>query len=151
MIDSVVGRRISQDPGHAIGWHCNVPERLGGRPSSQILDSGRLQPHDESRVTPLENSSFLPSPLGKRTSESVPAVIGTALPSPPPPPRRWRKLDAAAKSERATLFYEPVRGHTHCRMSPRDQPAFTHGIRNGLCFRQGPFLTKRCANAFQTR
>lgn len=101
MIDGVVGRRISQDPGHAIGWHCNVPERLGGRPSSQILDSGRLQPHDESRVTPLENPSFLPSPLGKRTSESVPAVIGTALPSPPPPPpRRWRKLDAAAKSER---------------------------------------------------
>lgn len=46
VIDGVVGRRISQDPGHAIGRYCNVPERLRGRPSSQILDSGRLQAHE---------------------------------------------------------------------------------------------------------
>lgn len=151
MIDGVVGRRISQDPGHAIGRHCDVPERLRGRPSSQILDSRRLQRH-ENHASILENSlpsSLLQRPRGGPANlvfvilEEASAVV--IAPPPPPPPSlstSERKLDAAAKEKRATLFYAPGSrvGTVHCRMSPRDQPAFTHGIRNGLCFRQGPFL-----------
>lgn len=109
MIDGVVGRHISQDPGHAIGRHCNVPERLRGRPSSQILDSGRLQRH-ESRVSTRKNTPPTLHPIPKargtlRISCSFPALLEEAAVIASSSFLLGRKLDAAAKEKRATLFY----------------------------------------------
>lgn len=49
VIDGVVAGRVAQDPRHTVRRYGDVAERLGGRPSSQILDSGRLQQRNHTR------------------------------------------------------------------------------------------------------
>lgn len=112
VIDGVVGRRISQDPGHAIGRHCDVPERLRGRPSSQILDSRRLQRH-ENHASILENS--LPSFSKGRGGTSESCL------------RLWKKRRPSSSRRLLLLLllFPPRRGNLMLRRKKSERRCFT--------------------------